>query len=67
MQPEEIRKLVMCQIEGGSTVKPTSAAKKAEALQIGQILDVFASNPAVVMVLLKMMQRAFDGVDMMDC
>jgi hypothetical protein len=66
MQPEEIRKLVMCQIEGGSTVKPTSAAKKAEALQIGQILGQFASNPAVVMVLLKMMQRAFDGVDMTD-
>ena len=66
LQPEEIRKMVVCSIEGGSTVKPTSAAKKAEALQIGQILGQFASNPAVVMVLLKMMQRAFDGVDMTD-
>lgn len=67
MTASEIRKLVVCTVEGGSTQKPTSAAKKAEALQIGQILGQFASNsPVVVMILLKVFQRAFDGVNMTD-
>lgn len=66
-QPEEIRKLLVCTVEGGSTQKPTSAAKKAEALQIGQILGQFtSSSPAVVLVLLRVFQRAFDGIDMTD-
>jgi hypothetical protein len=64
MTPSEIRTNVVCDVEGGSTQKPTSAAKKAEALQIGQILGQFASNPAVVMVLLKVFEQAFDGIDM---
>jgi hypothetical protein len=64
MTPDEIRTLVVCDVEGGSTQKPTSAAKKAEALQIGQILGQFASNPAVVLVLLKVFEQAFDGIDM---
>lgn len=67
MQPQEIRKLVQCSIEGGSTLKPTSAAKKAEALQVGQILGQFAANsPMVVVVVLKMFQRAFDSVTITD-
>jgi hypothetical protein len=67
MTPDEIRKLVQCSIEGGSTLKPTSAAKKAEALQIGQILGQFASqSPHVVLVVLKIMQRAFDSVNITD-
>lgn len=67
MQPQEIRKLVQCSIEGGSTLKPTSAAKKAEALQVGQILGQFAANsPMVVIVVLKMFQRAFDSVNITD-
>lgn len=66
MTPEEIRTLVVCRVEGGSTVKPTSAAKKAEALQIGQILGQFARVPQVVMVVLTMLQRAFDSVNMTD-
>jgi hypothetical protein len=67
MTPEEIRKTVQCSIEGGSTLKPTSAAKKAEALQVGQILGQFASqSPHVVLVVLKMFQRAFDSVTITD-
>lgn len=63
MQPQDIRKLVQCSIEGGSTQKPTSAAKKAEALQMGQILGQFASaSPYVVLLMLKMFQRAFDSI-----
>jgi len=64
MTPDEIRTLIVCDVEGGSTQKPTSAAKKAEALQIGQILGQFASNPAVVLVLLRVFEQAFDGIDM---
>jgi len=67
MDPREIRRKVQCSVEGGSTQKPTSAAKKAEALQIGQILGQFASaSPAVVLLLLKIFQRAFDGVVITD-
>lgn len=66
MTPDEIRKQVICNVEGGSTQKPTSAAKKAEALQIGQILGQFARVPQVIVILLKIFQRAFDGVDMTD-
>lgn len=67
MTPQEIRKNVQCSIEGGSTLKPTSAAKKAEALQVGQILGQFAANsPFVVLVVLKMFQRAFDSVNITD-
>jgi hypothetical protein len=66
MEAKEIRNIVMCTVEGGSTQKPTSAAKKAEALQVGQILGQFASNPSVVMVLLKVFEAAFDGIVMTD-
>ena len=67
LQPREIRELLVCTVEGGSTQKPTSAAKKAEALQIGQILGQFASNsPAVVVILLKMFQRSFDSIAITD-
>lgn len=61
MTPDEIRHTVQCRVEGGSTQKPTSAAKKSEALQIGQILGQFATNPAVVLLILKMFERSFDS------
>lgn len=63
MTPEAIRSTVLCNIEGGSTQKPTSAAKKAEALQIGQILGQFASaSPVILLFVLKTFQRSFDGL-----
>lgn len=48
---------------GGSTLKPTSANKKAQAAQLGQILGQFArSTPAAVLVALKVMEKAYDEV-----
>lgn len=62
-----IRENIRCSIEGGSTQKPTSAAKKAEALQVGQILGQFAkASPAVVLLVLKVFERAFDGIVITD-
>lgn len=61
MEPQEIRRTILCEIEGGSTQKPTSAAKKAEALQMGQIMGQFASaSPVVLLFVLKIFKRAFD-------
>lgn len=61
MTADDIRKTVLCNIEGGSTQKPTSAAKKAEALQIGQIMGQFASaSPVILLFVLKVFSRAFD-------
>lgn len=48
------------QIVGGSTLKPTSKVKKEQSMQMGQVLGQFAqASPAVVIVMLKMLQRAF--------
>lgn len=62
-----IRSQVVCSVEGGSTQKPTSAAKKQEALQVGQILGQFSSaSPYVIILLLKVFERAFDGIVLTD-
>ncbi len=62
MQPNEIRHTIQCRVEGGSTQKPTSAAKKAEALQIGQILGQFVqASPVALLLAIKVFQRSFDG------
>lgn len=59
---DAIRHVIQCRVEGGSTQKPTSAAKKAEALQLGQILGQFASATPVAMLLaVKVFMRSFDG------
>lgn len=48
---------------GGSTLKPTSATKKQQAIQIAQSLGQFANgSPYAVIVMLKVLQRAFDEV-----
>lgn len=65
MDPNEIRKLLMCSVVGGSSQKPTSAAKKAEAMQVGQILGQFASaTPYAIIIALKIMGKAFDDTVM---
>lgn len=62
MQPDEIRHTIQCRVEGGSTQKPTSAAKKQEALQVGQILGQFVqASPVALLLTIKVFQRAFDG------
>lgn len=51
------------QVVGGSTLKPTSATKKEQAIQLSQALGQFANAaPATVLVMLKTMERAFDDV-----
>jgi hypothetical protein len=51
------------QVVGGSTLKPTSSTKKEQALQLGQTLGQFANaSPYVILVMLKVLQRAFDEV-----
>lgn len=48
------------EIIGGSTLKPTAKVKKEQAVQLGQILGQFANaSPMIVIVMLKMMERAF--------
>jgi len=48
-------------IIGGSTLKPTSKVKKEQAMNLGQVLGQFAqASPAVVLIMLKMLERAFN-------
>jgi hypothetical protein len=65
MAPDEIRSLSQ-QVVGGSTKKPTSAAKKEEALEFGQVLGQFvnAAPGPVLKVMLQVMEKAFDEVTM---
>lgn len=59
--PRDFEKNFSMRVEGGSTAKPNSREKKKQALELGQILGQFASAaPAVVLVLMKMFERAFD-------
>ncbi len=63
--PEEIRNLSQT-VVGGSTKKPTSAAKKEEALELGQVLGQFvnAAPGPVLKVMMQVMQEAFDEITM---
>ena len=51
---------------GGSTKKPTSAAKKEEALEFGQVLGQFvnAAPGPVLKMMMQVMEKAFDEVTM---
>ena len=63
MEPREFDLRYPVRVVGGSTQKPTSSAKKKEALSMAQILGQFASaTPAVLEVALKVLERAFDEV-----
>lgn len=63
MSPQEIRSSFAVTVVGGSTKKPTSAAKKEEALELGQVLGQFANTtPMAVIIMLQVMQEAFDEV-----
>ncbi len=63
LSPEEIRTISQT-VVGGSTRKPTSAAKKEEALELGQVLGQFvnAAPGPVLNIMLKMMEKAFDEI-----
>jgi hypothetical protein len=61
-EADEIRKNFSVRVVGGSSQKPTSRAKKQEAIQMGQVLGQFgnAGGGAVVLLILKVFERAFD-------
>jgi len=63
MGPEDIAATFSMRVIGGSSKKPTSRAKKEEALQMGQVLGQFAGAvPMAVEVMLKVMEQAFDEI-----
>lgn len=60
MTPQQWHEQFVFEVAGGSTLKPTSKVKKDQAIQLGQVLGQFAGGtPAVVVVLLKIFERAF--------
>lgn len=67
MTPDEMYNMLNMRVVGGSTDKPTSRAKKKEATELGQVLGQFVqASPAVVLVMLKVFEQAFDEVVMTD-
>ena len=47
-------------VTGGSSLKPTSKVRKEQAKEVGQIIGQFgASNPVALLIVLKMMHRAY--------
>jgi hypothetical protein len=61
MTPSDLHSKFSVRMVGGSALKPTARAKKEEALQMGQVLGQFGKAvPAAVLVLMKVMERAFD-------
>lgn len=66
MTPDEIRGQFAARVVGGSTQKPTSRAKKSEALELGQVLGQFvnAAPGPIIEVLLRVFEQSFDEVVM---
>jgi hypothetical protein len=56
-----------CRVEGGSIGKPNSREKKEQAAQLSQVMGQFVqASPAVVIVMMKMLERAFEEVIISD-
>jgi hypothetical protein len=54
-------------VVGGSMQKPSSGAKKEEAMQVGQVLGQFVkASPVALVVALKMFEEAFDSITIKD-
>lgn len=63
MDAKSIRQTFTPRVVGGSTLKPTSRAKKEQALQISQVIGQFTrATPIAAVVALKVLSLAFDGV-----
>jgi hypothetical protein len=63
LDAKAIRRLFTPRVVGGSTLKPTSRAKKEQALQISQIIGQFTrATPIAAVVALKVLSQAFDNV-----
>jgi hypothetical protein len=62
MDAASIRQTFTPRVVGGSTLKPTSRAKKEQALQISQIIGQFTrATPIAAVVALKVLASAFDN------
>ncbi len=63
---DEIKQNFNMNVVGGSSKKPTSQAKKEEALELGQVLGQFvnAAPGPVLKVMLEVMQEAFDEINL---
>jgi hypothetical protein len=67
LTPEELRTTLTMRVVGGSTAKPTSRAKKQEAIEAGQVMSQFTNSaPAIVEVILRMFEQAFDEIVVKD-
>lgn len=65
--PNELRTTLSLRVVGGSTDKPTSRAKKDEALKMLQLLGQFAGTaPYAVVIAVRIAERAFDELVMTD-
>jgi len=65
--PREFEKEFTVRVESGSSAKPNSREKKQQAIEMGQVMGQFASaSPAVVILMLKMFERAFDEFTVAD-
>jgi hypothetical protein len=67
-QSNEIQSMFNLEVVGGSGKKPTSQAKKEEAIEVGQTLGQFvqvAPGP-VLKIMLQVMQEAFDEITIRD-
>ena len=62
MEPKVIPIMFTPRVVGGSSLKPTSAAKKQQALQMSQIIGQFAkATPVALLVAIKTLQSAFNN------
>ena len=66
MSAEDFLSTYQYQVVGGSTQKPTSDAKKEQAMELGQVLGQFvnAAPVAVTTVMLKMFERSFSEINL---
>lgn len=63
MTADEIRDTFTPRVVGGSSLKPSSRAKKEQAMQIVGVLGQFAgASPVAVAIALKVLAKAFDNV-----
>jgi hypothetical protein len=65
--PREFETNFALRVEGGSIAKPNSREKKQQAMEMGQVMGQFANAaPALVIVMMKMFERAFEEVIISD-
>ena len=67
LNPIDINNALSVVVVGGSTQKPSTNAKKQQAIEIGQVLGQFAgANPIVLVFALRALEQAFDEIVIKD-